>query len=1533
MSGVKIPRKTRIYFFRATALFVSLTLPFSGSSFAAAEPEIIAASRTSQIPPAFGRIDESYQGTNGKTVFYIQDAHDSLEAQENIAEIIAHFVEHEGVKTVFEEGYEGDVPTDEYFGFIQGAASKKKTAYFLLDKLRIGGAEYAHVNRSRDFRLIGADSLALHRENLEWYRRSAAEHQLVSEDLKRITQDLEKLANRLFPGEMKDWMKLRARFEEGKLDLVSYLARTAALKKEILSGPGFENLNLLLRAAAENNPAQDEVPAIDPRSVFVELDRLENEIALAFLAGSREREIYRFNKELRLLARLNSIAITASEYEALEEIIDEFDTAELAAFIAKESGISTALPRRWEESIRFAREFYRTAQARDEIVKNRLASFLPSAEVNAVLVFGGFHKPAILRILRDAGYSYQVVTPAITEISEKHQEYYRRLMGTGYHAFETPLIAARAARTANIYGVPFGRRELTAVAEAVAFSENAGDRWLAAAEEHLLARSELRPESQTVESGLSPLPAGTAAPKEYLRDYKYDPGLGRDVIVAVTVKNNEQSATDERALRGLTRADGHLIGGVTARPYKEGLVLGVPLSQDSVDAGKALWSFSTAEPHSVSFHGDTMAVGGNNTVTVYDSNGKAPVQMMYPWFAHVHTASFSEDGKNLLVASSGFDSAFEINIASALVTWEWKAWENGYDRSPLGHHLTTSPERAVKLRESGKEAILVDDPSAWPAFGLPTRQRAVHLNGAEYLDADRLLLTLFHQGQAIIVDRGTGASQIVMEGLMSPHGFSKAANEEYVIASTRSAHFYILDSDFRARREISLEDMPGIVRPPELGEWLQNVQMIGPNLFLGIDIHRRHFWVIDIQHKTYRGIEIPRDWAVQETVVLPEAWQKKSSDYFLTPTIQVELKNGARSELRSRPEDAEAKLSGRFNPDRRQNTLPDASGDPRKKARHPGEASELTGTLAELRAGRFSAAERRLAAVFPGTMRNVDALDKARRGETYAPVAYDSSTPPSALISPAQAASAVAELLELDYSGTAQVSGTDLLGEALQIEKNTERYNAAYGLPLKLETIDIAGQRPAKEVPKAKMLSLVSPPLDEAADSLIRETPDNGNPRVFPAVEKGAGTEARSELRAGRQASVYDELEKEEGMEVMRGGTRTVGSSPDEVLALVDLNGRRLRQTKPKDQAHRDGDWHETAHVYVFDKKGRLLLQKRSLDKKTSPGKFQVSVSGHVNAHEGVRKAAAREGTEEIGIQINPRRLKRMGRVKREYDTAEGHNREFTTIYAYTVTDEEKKTILGNYNLNESDEIWVWPVDTMLKWVESNPELFSNSIRLIAGEEKPILEKMLKDVKAARSELRTESTGQEGVLKPLSEPAGVILSAGDFLLLPEGAADARLEELLILLTENPALDLYVDGHEEAVSDDPKLALLDKLLKEFPERVHHGKYDRANLREKSYLVHASFFESGGGQETTAAALIDLRKRYGFSQAILPLAYERAGSLKAFLALTESVSAAALIRKTAEAMAVKGPDGRWRIAESFAASLWTRMQADFAVAWSA
>ena len=142
--------KPMMYLKKTIALFVCATLiPLNNSGYAS--PERVTLSPPSAtlnpssiilngvknlrvtIPSELGTIEESFSGTSGKTIVYIQDAHDSLEAQENIAKIISYLVEKEGIQTVFEEGYEGAVPTGDYFGFIKDPKKDRAGAHEIRD--------------------------------------------------------------------------------------------------------------------------------------------------------------------------------------------------------------------------------------------------------------------------------------------------------------------------------------------------------------------------------------------------------------------------------------------------------------------------------------------------------------------------------------------------------------------------------------------------------------------------------------------------------------------------------------------------------------------------------------------------------------------------------------------------------------------------------------------------------------------------------------------------------------------------------------------------------------------------------------------------------------------------------------------------------------------------------------------------------------------------------------------------------------------------------------------------------------------------------------------------------------------------------------------------------------------------------------------------------------------------------------------------------------------------------------------------------
>ncbi|NIO20448.1 MAG: NUDIX domain-containing protein [Candidatus Aenigmarchaeota archaeon] len=63
---------------------------------------------------------------------------------------------------------------------------------------------------------------------------------------------------------------------------------------------------------------------------------------------------------------------------------------------------------------------------------------------------------------------------------------------------------------------------------------------------------------------------------------------------------------------------------------------------------------------------------------------------------------------------------------------------------------------------------------------------------------------------------------------------------------------------------------------------------------------------------------------------------------------------------------------------------------------------------------------------------------------------------------------------------------------------------------------------------------------------------------------------------------------------------------------------------------------HRKIHVLVFNSKGEVFIQRRSMTRKQNPGQWTSSAAGHVNSRETYEVAARRECKEELGVDIEP---------------------------------------------------------------------------------------------------------------------------------------------------------------------------------------------------------------------------------------------------------------------------------------------------------
>lgn len=110
----------------------------------------------------------------------------------------------------------------------------------------------------------------------------------------------------------------------------------------------------------------------------------------------------------------------------------------------------------------------------------------------------------------------------------------------------------------------------------------------------------------------------------------------------------------------------------------------------------------------------------------------------------------------------------------------------------------------------------------------------------------------------------------------------------------------------------------------------------------------------------------------------------------------------------------------------------------------------------------------------------------------------------------------------------------------------------------------------------------------------------------------------------------------------------------DEYIDIVSETGEPTGTIALKSEAHKNGWWHNTIHVWLYTKTGKILLQQRSHKKNIFPLLWDVSAAGHIDAGESFLNAAIRETHEELGLILNPEDLTKIGVHKHASTYANG---------------------------------------------------------------------------------------------------------------------------------------------------------------------------------------------------------------------------------------------------------------------------------------
>ena len=153
-----------------------------------------------------------------------------------------------------------------------------------------------------------------------------------------------------------------------------------------------------------------------------------------------------------------------------------------------------------------------------------------------------------------------------------------------------------------------------------------------------------------------------------------------------------------------------------------------------------------------------------------------------------------------------------------------------------------------------------------------------------------------------------------------------------------------------------------------------------------------------------------------------------------------------------------------------------------------------------------------------------------------------------------------------------------------------------------------------------------------------------------------------------------------------------------ELFDVVDSENRVIGQDT-RGEVHAKGLLHRSVHIWVFNSRGELFLQKRAMTKDENPGYWDSSAAGHLNAGEGYRTSAHRELMEELGISGELRFFMKFPACRETY---------WEHVETYLCTTDQKITI----NPMEISEGRFWPIPDLKESVCSHPGQFTSTFHL-----------------------------------------------------------------------------------------------------------------------------------------------------------------------------------------------------------------------------
>ena len=379
-------------------------------------------------------------------------------------------------------------------------------------------------------------------------------------------------------------------------------------------------------------------------------------------------------------------------------------------------------------------------------------------------------------------------------------------------------------------------------------------------------------------------------------EFHREEGLGSNTEVVFIIKNanggpvsarrrgQKKAAEDAGQYYSRERIGGHREGGGNFMIAPLENIVNERLHEQHLN-----WTGS--DPYAYDQRKNIVYVGDSDAIYVINrSTGDTERIIKNPKLSSVHSLEISTQDPNImLVCSEGSNQIYEININTGEIVWAWDPYKHGYSKNKLGLTLIDKHDpipqgdhvRILNFQEAedmmaqgqrvpdGETYVYVVDFDHFDQVrGLPRWARTVRPNwsGYRYGKPGKIFATLFNPGEAVEIDKKTGAVKVLWSGLISPHGVIHV-KDGFLISDTGWGRVLFYNNDFELKTVFDFSRFPQRNSMEEHKyEWLQNTYPLtieGKEYLVSVDSRRNTIYVWDPISGVYSDYKYNPNWIVQ----------------------------------------------------------------------------------------------------------------------------------------------------------------------------------------------------------------------------------------------------------------------------------------------------------------------------------------------------------------------------------------------------------------------------------------------------------------------------------------------------------------------------------------------------------------------------------------------------------------------------------------------------------------------------------------------